>query len=275
MKKLSKIFGGVLALSVAMTANAGVVEMELSTGGSGGSQELVFTAQTKKQAILKIIQPGLANLAADGVLEDGEFLRSGFAFGQANAGTAADSWENYEIDTVTPQDQVALLAEVCGGTAQGSADHISSATDSAAPAHLAANGVSIPLAGSCTVEHASPTKPVTAKARVAYEVIASGGSTIDLAVIVTDGVDASTDGIAPGATNATKSFSTTFAVNNIVSHDGTGTPDATADDLLGLGETLSHNDSGSFDIDIAFDTVGANAKAESRGSVILNAVVSN
>jgi hypothetical protein len=257
---LRKMMMVAVAATMSVSSFAGVVELELEDGGAGASRELIFVAKTVKQAILKIAQPGLAEETADGTLDDGSDIQHGFAFGQSDGGSDPLAWENYAIDTISPESDVET--EICSGTAAADDEHISKATGT--ETYVATgNSESYTLDGSCEVTGLD--HEVTASVKLAYEVVASGGAGITVSVDNLNGVD------SDGTANSTKDFET-FSMDATEGHDLSATS-VSFRDFSGLGEDLVHGDSGVLAYSIAFDAGGSDAKEESRASSLITAGV--
>lgn len=265
MKKCLKNLIAVATLStLAMPAFAGVLELELADGGLGASRELVFVAKTEKQAILKIAQPGLVDALRDGTLDDDTDLRYGFAFGQLGAAQGGDTWEDYVIDTIAP-DGGSVQDEICGGTALASQDHISAAVAADSYTNEVNTGVSYTLDGDCQVSGANNS--VVADVRLAMEVVASGGATIDISIDNAAGVDET------GALDSNFDFAT-FTMVEEEGHDAAGVAVVAPRDFSGGATvTLAHGESSMLHYQLGFDAIGPNAKEVQRASSLITAGV--
>lgn len=266
MKKIMKKIA-LLSVVASLTAPAfaGLVEHELEAGSSSVT-ELVFVAKTSKTVILRLAQPGVADDLRDGTLDGSPDETYGFAFGQPNGGVEPNAWENYVINTVGPVG-TGLQDEICGDPTINNADSnqmIKATTSDIFLPEVYTGGSGIDLAGSCTVTETSAESTVATSVKLAYEVLVSGGASIDLDLAYDNGIEA--DLVTP---NASMSFST-FNVGE-AHYDAAGA--SVSKDIQANSVSMGHGDHGVLTFNIGFEATGANAVPERRASAILTATV--
>lgn len=251
--------------SLSLPTFAGVVEHELEAGENGALTEMIFVAKTNKTAIIRIAQPGVDSVARNGELDTGAEEEYGFAFGQPNGETTEGSpWEDYVINTVAPLNG-SLQDEICGEATANASDlnQISHAYKSQ-DFLTEVSGASHSLVGSCLVAETPAEAVVTASVKLGYEVLVSGGSTIDLDLISDNGIEA--DLVSPNSELEYASF--------VISEDHfDAAGDEQTKDLQGGVVSMGHGDNGVLTFDMSFEATGANAKPERRASAILTAQV--
>lgn len=262
MKKIALLS---VVASLTAPAFAGVVEHELEAGNSAVT-ELVFVAKTSKTAIIRLAQPGVADDLRDGTLDGSPDETYGFAFGQPNGGVEANAWENYVINTVGPVG-AGLQDEICGEATINTADSnqmIKATTSEIFSPEVYTGGSGIDLAGSCTVTESPAESTVAASVKLGYEVLVSGGASIDLDLGFDNGIEA--DLLTANSSMAFSSFSV-----GEEHYDAAGA--SVVKDIQTDPVSMGHGDHGVLSFNIGFEATGANAVPERRASAILTAAV--